>query len=54
MTKLVPHKELLEAGNRKPVINRVYPLEKIVEAFRYVDAGHKMGNVVVNIAESGN
>ena len=43
-------KGLLEAGTYRPIIDRTYPLDEVVEATRYVETGRKVGNVVLTVA----
>jgi NADPH:quinone reductase-like Zn-dependent oxidoreductase len=45
-------KELIEAGEVKPVIDRSYPFPEVPEAFRYLGEGHARGKVVIKIREN--
>jgi NADPH:quinone reductase-like Zn-dependent oxidoreductase len=42
-------REVLESGAFRPLVGRRYRLEEIVEAYRYVETGRKIGNVVINV-----
>lgn len=49
--EMVEHlRDLMESGQFRPVIDRRYPLDQIVEAYRYVETGQKIGNVVIDVA----
>lgn len=45
-------RDLIQSGDFKPVVDRAFRLDQIVEAYRYVETGQKIGNVVIGIATS--
>ena len=49
---LVLIKDVVETGKYRPVIDRTYELDDIVEAVRYVESGQKTGNVVLRVSEA--
>jgi NADPH:quinone reductase-like Zn-dependent oxidoreductase len=46
-------KRLVESGQLTPVVDRTYPLEEIVDAYRYLETQQKIGNVVIIVAGDG-
>ncbi len=42
-------RELVESGIIRPITDRCFPIDRIVDAHRYVELGHKMGNVAITV-----
>jgi len=45
-------RELVETGAYRPVVDRVYALEDVIEATRYLETGQSVGNVVLTVADT--
>jgi NADPH:quinone reductase-like Zn-dependent oxidoreductase len=45
-------RKLMESGQFRPLIDRSYRLAEIVEAYRYVETGQKIGNVVITVEDA--
>ena len=50
--RLMKLKQLIEAGHIKPVVDSIYPMDRIAEAHEYVERGHKRGGVAISIEHS--
>lgn len=48
-TRLARIKDIIESGAVKPIVDRIFPLERIAEAHAYVEEGHKIGGVAVSV-----
>ncbi len=50
--ELLTLKKMIEAGNIKPIVDKIYPLEQTVEAHRRVETEQRLGPVVISVGKS--